>query len=228
MTLHWSAMMKIFLQTTKRPTPAQLPRNASHPVEAKKKKGGGDGGKRKKVALESALQGLEKDQIIKLLVGKHKNDAEEITKALPKPDIEAVEKHMTKLSRKIDRSFPHVRFGTNLDRFAWRRVNPAITAFKTAALDYGRRFVGAKEWNVVIDFVTLLLPMVDGMPEWEDVSKRKPQEFLFKSMDSWLKKAIKGASLSREEINSLKELINTESHVTSLRGAVAAIKAVLA
>lgn len=124
------------------------------------------------------MKGLEKNQITEAIAkffDNHRELLEEFEGYLPKPDTESAEKQIQALAGKIRRAFPHTRWGNNLDNFAYKRVSPAITIFKAAVLDYGRRYTAAKQWESLISYCEKLIPLVDDLPAWNDPSQRKPQ-----------------------------------------------------
>lgn len=49
-----------------------------------------------------------------------------ISALLPKPDLTDIRASISALERKVEKAFPHAKWGSNRDKYAYKRVAPAL------------------------------------------------------------------------------------------------------
>jgi len=58
----------------------------------------------------------------------------EVQELLPEPDLEQIKIELQKLKRAYQSAFPHNKYGSNTDNYAYNRVKAPLNKFKKALL----------------------------------------------------------------------------------------------
>jgi len=113
------------------------PKKKKKPVEIKmkpfaKSPKSKDGQRLTLKVLRKKLKSLDLKSLTDVIVSVHK-EGEELSnlveELLPQPNVKEMIKNLEKSHKKIYRSFPKAKYGTNRDRYAYDRVRPAIVSF---------------------------------------------------------------------------------------------------
>ncbi|KAI7836813.1 hypothetical protein COHA_009314 [Chlorella ohadii] len=175
--------------------------------------------------LTDLLKSASKEQLVSLVV--HLNDDAggelegRIAALLPPPDLSGVKASIQELERKVDKAFPHAKWGTNRDNYAYKRVGPPLRDLKAALLEHGRLLAECKRFGALLEYCLFALGVTDDMPHWDADAHNKPKQQTAKALEGLLLKALKGAALTADQrADVLEQLGRLELPLQAARAAL--------
>jgi hypothetical protein len=98
---------------------------------------------------------------------------------IPKPDLSHIEKEMDVAMNQLWRAFPHARYGSNRDHFAYKRVSPHIQTFKSLVTTELKQLSSSQNWTAALDFLVVAARKVNNLPSWDDSNDNKSRNDLW-------------------------------------------------
>ncbi len=76
----------------------------------------------------------------------------QIVSLLPGVDASSIKREVEQANKKMWKSFPNARWGSNDDAFAFKRVKPSLNAFNKKAKEAIQNLATAKDWAGILEF----------------------------------------------------------------------------
>lgn len=149
-----------------------------------------------------------------------------MTALLPPPDLRSIKAEIQGLARKVDKAFPHAKWGSNRDAYAYRRVGPAARDLKASLLEHAKTFAACKRHDTLLRYALYALGVAELMPTWEAEAHNKPRQQTIKQLEGLLVKAVKagGAPTAQARGAALQELELLDLELPAARAALGAAK----
>lgn len=164
--------------------------------------GGGRKGGITKAVLVKTLKALTPAQVVDLVVticDKHPDVKSDIVGMLPSADVDSMIKALQTARRKISGAFPHVRWGSNADNYAFKRVSPTLSAFKAVVARQAQPLCTGKMWGDLLAWATKAYPIISSLPKWDSASNNEGYEPMFKRLKTFLQTCLDSGALSAEQ-----------------------------
>ncbi|KAL4420752.1 hypothetical protein ABPG75_010408 [Micractinium tetrahymenae] len=156
--------------------------------------------------LTDLLQSASKEQLVTLLLELDGESggglADKVAALLPPPDLRGIQAEIQGLQRKVDKAFPHAKWGSNRGAYAYRRVGPALRDLKAALLEHAKTFAACKRHDTLLQYALYALGVAEDMPTWDADTHNKPRLQTIKQLEGLLVKALKAGAARTAEARS--------------------------
>eukprot|EP00727_Mastigamoeba_balamuthi_P010751 m51a1_g6299 hypothetical protein (373) ;mRNA; r:290162-291687 len=173
--------------------------------------------------LRKRLGALSKEQLVDIactIAGETGYDMQKVLGSdAGKPDLAAMDKEIGVALRRFNASFPHARFGSNVDTYAYKRVAGNLRQFKQVLVQHLADVVNSADWNSVADFVEgIALKYVEDVPLFDDPKHNAARNSIVAKLAVALRRASK--SLAQERRDRLAAAVARSSFAAELGPAV--------
>ncbi|XP_065207870.1 uncharacterized protein LOC135836768 [Planococcus citri] len=138
--------------------------------------------------------------VIKKLLSKRPELEKDLIEIIPEPDLRPLEQHLTFLKKNITKALPTSRLSSKTDAIAYHRAASHLAAFKKAVTDQGRRLSESKQWNSVMDYVSIAWKLVRMIPIFDNPAHNMPRRQCFKFLAAQCLLSIRNANFNAEQL----------------------------